>query len=178
MGGGGIYSSTSDYVRLLQHLHRHYLSLDPSSGVARPEQTLLSDTSVGSLWQNTLPNAALPSIALQLSQYLGNVATYGPGEGGWTTGMALYQPGSANAGKREWGRRPGSVGWGGAAGTEYWIDVETGISVSHLLVRGRRGADVPQCVWTTQMLPAMSPGPVRDAKNKVERAIYEAIEVA
>jgi hypothetical protein len=49
-----------------------------------------------------------------------------PGEADWTTGMALYAPKV----ERALQRRAGSVGWGGAAGTEYWIDPVTGIAVS------------------------------------------------
>lgn len=52
------------------------------------------------------------------------------GEVDWTTAVALYKP--LNGERREgWGRLPGSVGWGGAAGTEYWMDPESGIAVSH-----------------------------------------------
>ena len=51
------------------------------------------------------------------------------GEVDWTTAVALYKPFDGQ--RREgWGRLPGSVGWGGAAGTEYWIDPESGIAVS------------------------------------------------
>jgi hypothetical protein len=51
------------------------------------------------------------------------------GEVDWTTAFAIYQP---KSGKRRegFGRLPGSCGWGGAAGTEYWIDREAGIAVS------------------------------------------------
>lgn len=50
------------------------------------------------------------------------------GEVEWTTAVALYQP---NDGQRRegWGRLAGSVGWGGAAGTEYWMDPKSGIAV-------------------------------------------------
>jgi methyl acetate hydrolase len=53
----------------------------------------------------------------------------GPGEADWTTGMALYNP-QGRARRGEFGRHAGSVGWGGAAGTEYWIDPTAQISVS------------------------------------------------
>lgn len=51
------------------------------------------------------------------------------GEADWTTGMALFQP-KGRERRGEYGRYAGSVGWGGAAGTEYWIDPKARVSVS------------------------------------------------
>lgn len=53
------------------------------------------------------------------------------GEVDWTTAVALYKP-NDGARREGWGRLAGSVGWGGAAGTEYWMDPESGIAVSPL----------------------------------------------
>jgi CubicO group peptidase (beta-lactamase class C family) len=129
-GGGGIYSKTSDYALLLQYLLRHYLSLsDPS--IPTPGTKLLSDTSVTTLFRGSLPEAALPDIAevQNLVRGFEGPNKLQPGEADWTTGMALYGPKDGR--RREgWGRRAGSVGWGGAAGTEYWIDPASGIAVS------------------------------------------------
>jgi CubicO group peptidase (beta-lactamase class C family) len=52
------------------------------------------------------------------------------GEADWTTGMALFKPDESRTGEAlSSGRKSGSVGWGGAAGTEYWIDPVSKIAV-------------------------------------------------
>ena len=71
------------------------------------------------------------------------------GEVDWTTAVALYQP--ENGERREgWGRLAGSVGWGGAAGTEYWMDPKSGIAVCDLRVSAEeklmvRPYSLPRC---------------------------------
>ena len=126
-GGGGVYSRTCDYVLLLQHLLRHYLSLQYSSSVSPPANPILSKTSVKSLFTGTLSDQAKPAMEKMLARYLD--AEVGTGEADWTTAMSLFVPTPANK-TREWGRKSGSVGWGGAAGTAYWIDPKTQIAVS------------------------------------------------
>lgn len=59
-----------------------------------------------------------------------------PGEVDWTTGMALYKP-KDGCRRGGWGRHAGSVGWGGAAGTDYWMDPESGIAVRLLILMFR-----------------------------------------
>lgn len=53
--------------------------------------------------------------------------------------MALYNPKDEDKRRGGWGRKKGSVGWGGAAGTEYWIDPKSQIAVSCVV-------DVIRCV--------------------------------
>ncbi len=126
MAGGGIYSTSADYVKVLQHLLQHRLSL--SGRASRPKTTLLSDTSLNSLFSGTLPEAGLPAITKMFEFQLGP-ETFAPGEADWSTGMSVYAP---KDGRRRggYGRLAGSVGWGGAAGTQYWIDEKSGIAVS------------------------------------------------
>jgi CubicO group peptidase (beta-lactamase class C family) len=91
----------------------------------------LSDKSVASLFAGSLPEAALGDMAEVLNMVRGfeGKEKLQKGEADWTTGMALYAPKDGR--RREgWGRRAGSVGWGGAAGTEYWIDPVSGVAVS------------------------------------------------
>lgn len=95
-----------------------------------PEHKLLSDKSVASLFAGSLPEAALGDMAEVLNMVRGfeGKEKLQKGEADWTTGMALYAPKDGR--RREgWGRRAGSVGWGGAAGTEYWIDPVSGVAV-------------------------------------------------
>lgn len=130
VSGGGIYSRTSDYILLLQNLLAHYLSLT-SDTVPRPDTTVLSDTSVRSLFNPTLPESAFGSLIEMYNPYLSLIDgdKLVPGEANWSTAMAIYSP-KDDRRRSGWGRRAGSVGWGGAAGTEYWIDPKTGIAVS------------------------------------------------
>ena len=129
-GGGGIYSRTTDYCTLLQHLLRHYLAVTTDS-VSRPSHPLLSDSSVISLFKPTItgPQSALQNLVdVQNSRDFDQGNTLGYDEFNWTTGMAVYMPKKPHprGGK---GRSAGSVGWGGAAGTEYFIDPEKGVAV-------------------------------------------------
>jgi CubicO group peptidase (beta-lactamase class C family) len=101
------------------------------------------------------------------------------GEVDWTTAFAIYQPKSGR--RREgFGRLPGSCGWGGAAGTEYWIDREAGIAVSaesnqFLPLTGTEENNL-QVTFTTQMLPGNGPV-VKTAKKRIEKAVYEALGI-
>ncbi|KAI9634759.1 beta-lactamase/transpeptidase-like protein [Dioszegia hungarica] len=157
-GGGGVYSTTENYARLLQHLMAHYLSLSDSS-VPRPASPLLSDASVASLFKGTLAESAYQPMADILNRIRGftGADTLEAGEADWTTGMAIFQP-KGRARRGDFGRHAGSVGWGGAAGTEYWIDPSAQISV----------------VWTTQMLPTGNPM-VAAAKLEVENLVYKLL---
>ncbi|GMK53796.1 hypothetical protein CspeluHIS016_0103820 [Cutaneotrichosporon spelunceum] len=156
VAGGGIYSCSSDYIKVLCHLLQHRLSL--SGRATRPKTTLLSDTSLNSLFTGTLPDAALPGIVEMFEHYFGPEEKFVLGEANWSTGMAVYAP---NDGRRRagFGRLAGSVGWGGAAGTQYWIDEAAGIAV----------------VFTTQVLPGSGPD-TKEFKDMMERAIYGALE--
>jgi CubicO group peptidase (beta-lactamase class C family) len=132
VAGGGIYSKTSDYVLLLQYLLRQKLALENPSRVTPSPVKILSDDAIRSLFSPTLPESAYESLLAMYNPYLANSAAEDmlkPGDADWSTAMAIYKP---KNGRRRggWGRLPGSVGWGGAAGTEYFIDVESGIAVS------------------------------------------------
>lgn len=134
VAGGGIYSTSRDYIKLLSHLLSHYASL--TGGAAkRPEPTLLSDASVRSLFERSLPDAALPAMAKALSNFMAMDGLQ-TGEGDWSTGMALYLPSDGRRAPN--GRHAGSAGWGGAAGTTYWVDPVAGVAVSG--GRGRQAA--------------------------------------
>jgi methyl acetate hydrolase len=129
VAGGGIYSRPADYVAILQNLLAHYLSLTTTS--APPSTRLLSDPSVLSLFTGTLPDSAKAGLVKMYNPYL-DIADAKQqlrvDDADWSTAMAIFRP---NGGDRRegWGRKAKSVGWGGAAGTEYWIDPETGIAV-------------------------------------------------
>lgn len=94
---------------------------------------MLSDKSVESLFKGTLDPRAYDGIAVMMSKIRGFGGEDGlnAGEADWTTGMALFLPDESRTSEAmSSGRKSGSVGWGGAAGTEYWIDPASGIAVS------------------------------------------------
>ncbi|KAL1413097.1 hypothetical protein Q8F55_000846 [Vanrija albida] len=154
VAGGGIYSTSADYIKLLSHLLAHYASL--SGAGARPAAPLLSDSSVRSLFSRSLPPPALPAMATALGRFM-NIEALAPGEADWSTGMALYLP--SDGGPAPAGRSAGSAGWGGAAGTTYWVDPARGVAA----------------VFSTQTIPSSAPEVVA-FKEAMERAVYAALE--
>ncbi|KAK4685931.1 hypothetical protein P7C73_g4204, partial [Tremellales sp. Uapishka_1] len=158
VAGGGIFSNTTDYVTLLQYLLAHYLSLNDPSIVVPTK--ILSDASVASLFHRTLPDSAKDAMCEMFNGYIAVTGEWRVtrDEVDWSTGMCIYLPSDGRQ-REGWGRHGGSVGWGGAAGTEYWIDPKYGVA----------------CVFTTQMLPGNGPN-IKDAKKVIEKAIYHAFE--
>lgn len=61
--------------------------------------------------------------------YFGPEEKFERGEANWSTGMSVYSPKDRRQ-RGGFGRHAGTVGWGGAAGTQYWIDEDSGIAVS------------------------------------------------
>lgn len=171
-GGGGIYSKTSDYALLLQYLLQHYLSL--SSSTPAPSTKILSDTSVESIFKGTLSSSALNGLSKMYKSYWSlpdDHPGFKDGEVDWSTAVAVYQP--ENGERREgWGRLAGSVGWGGAAGTEYWIDPKSGIAVrdAHLTVSEKlmtRRSLLPKCFLVDALLSLM---PRRQSRRRFTRS--------
>lgn len=136
VAGGGIFSNVTDYIKVLQHLLKLKRSIDhpDSDAYPYPDDAILSRKMAASLFQPTLSDSAKVGMA-ELVNLIRKPSSDGPEhdlkpeDTDWTTGMCLYDP---KNGRRYggFGRQPGSVGWGGAAGTEYWIDPKTGIAVS------------------------------------------------
>ncbi|KAK4052897.1 hypothetical protein OIO90_004173 [Microbotryomycetes sp. JL221] len=154
VGGGGIYSTTTDYLKLLDHLLVHYLRLPTTpSNSATPRPCILRDRQhLESIFKGNLPPLALESIHEAVGNRLGSKK---PGDIDWSTAVAVWK---GEGHSRGFGRLPGSVGWAGAAGTEYWMDPTSGISV----------------VLTTNLLPSTAQC-VWDLKADLERAVYEGL---
>lgn len=155
--GGGIFSNVGDYVKLLQHLLQLKRFIDAKDDL--PSGALLKQATAASLFEPSLPASAKPGLAAMYNEIRKPPGDpdASPEDVDWTTAMCLYAPtdGRRNGG---FGRRPGSVMWGGAAGTEYWIDPASGIA----------------CVFTTQMLPG-NHAMVKEAKLAIEKAVYECL---
>lgn len=97
-----------------------------------PATKVLTDESAASIFKGTLSKSAQNGIAKMYKGYWSlpdDHPGFKDGEVDWSTAVAVYQP--FDGSRREgWGRLAGSVGWGGAAGTEYWMDPKSGIGVS------------------------------------------------
>lgn len=126
-GGGGIYSTAEDYCKFLQHCLQLHLALSlPES--EWPKDALLSRKSAATLFSRSLPESALPSLAAMLSM-TARPKDINPGEADWSSAFQLYLPEDG----RRWdgyGRKAGSGGWAGAAGSWYWVDPESRVCVS------------------------------------------------
>ncbi|KAK8843525.1 hypothetical protein IAR55_007185 [Kwoniella newhampshirensis] len=119
VGGGGIYSTCSDYIKLLRHILTIYVSPDR---LETPK--ILSDELVRTLFLPTLPPSAREGLTAMVGEMFDAKEV---GELDWSTGLCLYLKEGRRGG---WGRHKGSGGWLGAGGTEYWMDPEAKIAVS------------------------------------------------
>ncbi|KAJ9120740.1 hypothetical protein QFC22_002671 [Naganishia vaughanmartiniae] len=163
VAGGGLYSTTSDYTKLLQTL----LRLVRTTEQAYPTTALLSQQSVNSLFERTLPETALPALT-----HVMNMRPPQPndlaasGEWDWSTGMVVWCPkegrrlgNDENSAEGGWGRRAGSAGWFGAAGTMYFIDPTSNLTF----------------VCTTQMLPG-DYTLVSEMRYALEKQVYAVLQ--
>ncbi|KAJ9107041.1 hypothetical protein QFC19_002910 [Naganishia cerealis] len=164
VAGGGLYSTTSDYTKLLQAL----LRLLRTSELAYPQGALLSRESVNSLFQKTLPETAKSALADVMNMRPPQPDDFAAsGEWDWSTGMAVWCPKDGrrlgkdeNADEGGWGRRAGSAGWFGAAGTMYFVDPNSNLTF----------------VCTTQMLPGNHPS-IAEMRYALEKQVYEVLQV-
>ncbi|KAM0747393.1 beta-lactamase/transpeptidase-like protein [Meredithblackwellia eburnea MCA 4105] len=115
VGGGGVYSNPTDYIKLIRHLLFHLNHPDVSSPI-------LSSTAIRSLFERSLPTGSIPGLIAKVGEWYGCEAD----ELDWSTGMCLYMKNERRGG---FGRRKGSAGWMGAGGSEYFIDRETGVAI-------------------------------------------------
>ncbi|KAI5453995.1 hypothetical protein NCC49_004988 [Naganishia albida] len=163
VAGGGVYSTTTDYTKLLQELLRLF-SIPQDQYL---QNALLSSESVRSLYEGTLPETATENLAHVMNMrppQVGDIAA--SGEWDWSTGMVVWSPKDGHRlGKDDeaveggWGRRSGSCGWFGAAGTMYFIDPQTNITF----------------VCTTQMLPG-NHSLIADMRNELEKRVYAVLQ--
>ena len=127
-GGGGLVSTVSDYLRFGQMLLNHG-ELDGAR--------LLGRKTVEWMLQNHLPEGIHPNGKLSDGFGLGGAVLLHPG--------LSHKPGSV-----------GKFGWGGAANTEWWIDL----------------AEDMQCLFMTQYMPGFTIPIVED----FAQLAYQALE--
>jgi CubicO group peptidase (beta-lactamase class C family) len=146
-GGGGLYSTASDYLRFLQMI------LD--GGKAASGTLILTPASLGLLSQNhkgDVPLRRLGSVMPFLTHDLDVGAALGLEAPGWGLGLAINPTTGPN------GRNAGSLAWAGLANTYYWVDAERQVAG----------------VFMSQLLPFADPK-VLEVFAAFERAVYEAL---
>ena len=146
-GGGGLYSTASDYLRLLQ------MVLD--GGRAADGTQILTPASLGLLAHNHIgdtPLRRLASMTPFLTHDLDVGAALGLDAPAWGLGLAVNPKTGPN------GRSAGSLAWAGLANTYYWIDPERQVAG----------------VFMSQLLPFADPK-VLAVFAAFERGVYEAL---
>lgn len=117
MGGGGLYSTASDYARFI----RVFLNQGRSNGsqVLKPQTVeLMSRNAMGPL-KVTMLKSAMPNRTLDAEFFPGMPKR-------WGLSFMINEEAAPT------GRLPGSLAWGGLANTYFWIDQGTGIGGVYL----------------------------------------------
>ena len=111
-GGGGLYSTLSDYGRVLQML---------LNGGSLNGTTILKPETVDAMFRNHVGDiqpaaltTAMPSISNTADMSFGAPATFG-------LGLLIHPQGILN------GRRSNTGSWAGLFNSYYWVDRESGI---------------------------------------------------
>jgi len=108
MGGGGLYSTASDYMRFCQ-MFLHAGKAEGGAQVLRPETVaLMGQNQIGDINVAKLTSVD-PASSLDAEFFPGMVKK-------WSTGFML------NTADAPTGRSAGSMAWAGLANTYFWID--------------------------------------------------------
>jgi CubicO group peptidase (beta-lactamase class C family) len=117
MGGGGLYSTATDYLKFIRMILNEGNGQD--GRVLKAETVdLMSQNQMGDLRVHLLKTAA-PSVTNDAEFFPGMPKT-------WGLGFML------NMEKAPTGRSPGSLAWAGMANTYFWIDPTKGIGGVYL----------------------------------------------
>jgi CubicO group peptidase (beta-lactamase class C family) len=107
-GGGGLYSTTVDYVRFMQMILRRGRG-DRKHQILRPETVdMMATNQIGSLSAGKLKTVR-PESSCDVDFHKGNIDKWGYG---FLINTTAY----------EGGRSAGSLAWAGGMNTFYWID--------------------------------------------------------
>ena len=146
-GGGGLYSTASDYLRFLQMIL--------TDGKAADGTQILTSASLGLLARNHIgatPLRRLSSMTPFLTHDLDVGAALGLDDPTWGLGLGVNPKTGPN------GRSAGSLAWAGLANTYYWVDPERQVAG----------------VFMSQLLPFADPK-VLAVFAAFERGVYEAL---
>ena len=113
MGGGGLYSTVTDYLRFA----RMMLGRGTLDGAR-----VLAPETVAAMGENQLGELHAHGWRSQIPVYTNDVALW-PGErAGWGLTFLINRHRTAE------GRSPGSLAWAGLANSYYWIDASAGVA--------------------------------------------------
>lgn len=111
-GGGGLYSTMSDYARLLTTL---------LNGGVHGDVRLLSDATVDSMFENQIGDLNVTPGKAQIAELSNDLDLSFSSPAKWGLGFLLHTQGTKN------GRSPGSVSWAGLFNSFFWLDRKAGL---------------------------------------------------
>lgn len=112
MGGHGLYSTVSDYLKFI----RLWLNRGEVNG-----QRLLQESTLELAFNNGLADIAMKNLPGSIPTLSNDVNIYPEAEKGWTLGFMV------NEQVTDSGRPAGTIGWCGLANLYYWIDIKNNI---------------------------------------------------
>ncbi len=112
MGGHGLYSTVSDYLKFI----RLWLNRGEING-----QRLLQESTLELALNNGLADIAMKNLPGSIPSLSNDVNIYPEAEKGWTLGFMV------NEQVTDSGRPAGTIGWCGLANLYYWIDIKNNI---------------------------------------------------
>lgn len=112
MGGHGLYSTVSDYLKFI----RLWLNRGEVNG-----HRLLQESTLELALNNGLADIAMKNLPGSIPSLSNDVNIYPEAEKGWTLGFMV------NEQVTDSGRPAGTIGWCGLANLYYWIDIKNNI---------------------------------------------------
>ena len=112
MGGHGLYSTVSDYLKFI----RLWLNRGEVNG-----HRLLQESTIELALNNGLADIAMKNLPGSIPSLSNDVNIYPEAEKGWTLGFMV------NEQVTDSGRPAGTIGWCGLANLYYWIDIKNNI---------------------------------------------------
>lgn len=112
MGGHGLYSTVSDYLKFI----RLWLNRGEVNG-----QRLLQESTLELALNNGLADITMKNLPGSIPTLSNDVNIYPEAEKGWTLGFMV------NEQVTDSGRPAGTIGWCGLANLYYWIDIKNNI---------------------------------------------------
>jgi methyl acetate hydrolase len=112
MGGHGLYSTVSDYLKFI----RLWLNRGEVNG-----HRLLQESTLELALNNGLADIAMKNLPGSIPTLSNDVNIYPEAEKGWTLGFMVNEQATDS------GRPAGTIGWCGLANLYYWIDIKNNI---------------------------------------------------